>query len=62
MMPCRADAVTAACHGAIFGTVSERDGRLSSVILGPGATFEEQLRNAAVQQTWIGGKQVFVRK
>ena len=23
-MPCRADAVTAACHGAIFGTVSER--------------------------------------
>jgi hypothetical protein len=31
-----------------FGTVSERDGRLSSVILGPGATFEEQLRNAAI--------------
>ncbi|BCS31289.1 hypothetical protein TBR22_A04890 [Luteitalea sp. TBR-22] len=31
-----------------FGTVSEREGRLSSVILGPGATFEEQLRTAAI--------------
>ena len=31
-----------------FGTVSERDGRLSSIILGPGATFAEQLAGAFV--------------
>ena len=31
-----------------FGTVSERDGLLSSIILGPGATFEEQLRTAGI--------------
>jgi hypothetical protein len=31
-----------------FGTVSERDGRLSSVVLGEGTTFEEQLRHAAI--------------
>jgi hypothetical protein len=28
--------------------VTEREGRLSSIILGPGATFEEQLRTAAI--------------
>jgi hypothetical protein len=31
-----------------FGTVTERDGLLSSVILGQGATFREQLANASV--------------
>lgn len=31
-----------------FGTVSERDGLLSSVILGPGDTFDDQLRSAAI--------------
>ncbi len=31
-----------------FGTVSERNGLLSSVILGPGATFREQVANATV--------------
>lgn len=31
-----------------FGTVSERDGLLSSIILGPGATFNEQVANATV--------------
>jgi len=31
-----------------FGTVSERDGRLSSIVLGPGATFTEQLATASV--------------
>jgi Carboxypeptidase regulatory-like domain len=31
-----------------FGTVSEEEGRLSSIILGSGATFEEQLRNASI--------------
>ncbi|WP_291988460.1 TonB-dependent receptor [Luteitalea sp.] len=31
-----------------FGTVTERDDRLSSVILGQGNTFEEQLRTAAI--------------
>lgn len=31
-----------------FGTVSERDGRLSSVILGSGATFSEQVATAVV--------------
>jgi hypothetical protein len=31
-----------------FGTVSERDGRLSSIVLGPGATFHEQLAGASI--------------
>jgi hypothetical protein len=31
-----------------FGTVSERDGLLSSIILGPGSTFQEQIAGAAI--------------
>jgi len=31
-----------------FGTVSEADDRLSSIILGPGTTFEEQLAGASI--------------
>ena len=31
-----------------FGTVTEREGRLSSIILGPGSSFEERLKNASV--------------
>jgi hypothetical protein len=31
-----------------FGTVSEREDRLSSIILGPGATFNEQLAGASI--------------
>jgi hypothetical protein len=31
-----------------FGTVSERDGRLSSIILGPGQTFNERVANAGI--------------
>jgi hypothetical protein len=31
-----------------FGTVTERDGLLSSVVLGPGATFAEQVASASV--------------
>jgi hypothetical protein len=31
-----------------FGTVSERDGRLSSIVLGDGATFHDQLANASL--------------
>lgn len=31
-----------------FGTVSERDGRLSSIILGPGQTFTDQIASASI--------------
>jgi hypothetical protein len=31
-----------------FGTVSERDGRLSSIVLGPGSTFRERLASASL--------------
>lgn len=31
-----------------FGTSTEREGRLSSIILGPGATFQERVANASV--------------
>ncbi len=31
-----------------FGTVSERDGRLSSIVLGEGETFQEQVANASL--------------
>jgi hypothetical protein len=31
-----------------FGTVSEEHGRLSSIILGPGSTFDQQLTTAAI--------------
>jgi hypothetical protein len=31
-----------------FGTVAERDGRLSSIVLGEGDTFQDQVRNARI--------------
>ncbi len=31
-----------------FGTATEREGRLSSIVLGPGATFNERVANAVV--------------
>ncbi len=33
-----------------FGTVTEREGRLSSLVLGPGASFSEQVANASISR------------